>query len=107
MSKTISITFKINDAGDEADFKQAMKGKDMALALWDMDQNLWRPSWKHGYSQSEIADIIGKIDEACDKYYSNIPEADRPDARGLISQLHKLYREILDNHDVNVDDLTY
>jgi len=85
MSKLI-LEFNLPEDREEADL--ARRASDMASALFDIRQEVFRPARKHGYSNPEIAAFLNKHPEGCE----------------LIALLENLFTEVV--NDNNVGDLT-
>lgn len=75
------IEFNLPEENEELD--TTLKASKMSIALFDIQNELFRPSWKHGYS-----------DETLQKLCEN------EDVQKAIEILHKKFIEILEENDV-------
>lgn len=84
----MKIYFKFDDEleEDREKLKLMQKAVDMSIALEDIHNQVWRPSWKHGYPDPAIQSLL---DELGDKGYI------------LIERLHQVYLQILNEREVN------
>ncbi len=71
------LEFNLPEERDE--FKQAQKAADFHAALWDIQQKVFRPARKHGYSDTQIQALAeteagGILIEALERMFWNILE---------------------------------
>lgn len=85
---TATIKFKL--PSEQYEYYSATKGCDALAALWDIQQELFRPARKHGYSQPKLNALL-ESGEGRD----GILEA--------IGILEDMFRDILNEHDINID----
>lgn len=97
--KCAVLMFDLETHSEE--FSYARDGAALVSAISDIHNEVWRPSWKHGYSDPRIAEIIKKIDEALEPLDLKDCEGHKLSATSLIFELHKKYREILTIHGVD------
>lgn len=96
---TAILVFDMETNSEE--YKIAMDGSAMSCALFDIQQELWRPSYKHGYQDQNIAELIKKIDSALKPLGLKDEDGDILCANSLISLLMKKYHSILNDHGVS------
>jgi hypothetical protein len=77
---TATLTFDLSDSDDRMEFNRATKALDMAMALWELDMNGYRKFTKYNERQE------GAYQEG-------------------IEEVFKYIRELLDEHQINVEDL--
>jgi len=77
---TATLTFDLSDGDDRFEFNRMTKALDMAMALWEIDMNGYRKFTKYNERQEEA-------------YQEGIEE------------VFKYIRELLDEHQINVEDL--
>jgi len=75
-----TLTFDLNDGDDRLEFERIMKSKDMALMLWELDMNGYRKFTKYNDRQEEA-------------YQEGIEE------------VFEYIRELLKEHQIDVEDL--
>ena len=91
INATQSGTLKFNldtPEGQEA-FNRATKSLDLALTLWDVSQEVFRPHRKHGYPEGGILNV----DEWNEQTFN------------VVSRLEEIYYEILERRGIVLDDL--
>lgn len=93
------LVYDLESHRDE--FEMAQNASNMAAALFDIQQEVWRPAYKHGYSDKNISDLVEKINSVLEK--SDLVDAagDKIDAESLISALSTKYHDILEEHGVS------
>lgn len=79
---------------EQLEFQMASKASDMYAALWDIAQEVFRPARKHGYANEAVQNLLDKADEIKIEHDSAGTE--------LISQLEKMFYEILDKHEIKL-----
>lgn len=77
---TATLTFDLSDGDDRFEFNRMTKARDMALMLWELDMNGYRKFTKYNERQEAA-------------YQEGIEE------------VFKYIRELLDEHQINVEDL--
>jgi hypothetical protein len=77
---TATLTFDLSDGDDRYEFNRITKARDMALMLWELDMNGYRKFTKYNERQEAA-------------YQEGIEE------------VFKYIRELLDEHQINVEDL--
>ena len=77
---TATLTFDLSDSDDRFEFNRMTKALDMAMALWELDMNGYRKFTKYNKRQE------GAYQEG-------------------IEEVFKYIRELLDEHQINVEDL--
>jgi hypothetical protein len=77
---TATLTFDLSDGDDRFEFNRMTKALDMAMALWEIDMNGYRKFTKYNERQE------GAYQEG-------------------IEEVFKYIRELLDEHQINVEDL--
>jgi hypothetical protein len=75
-----TLTFDLNDGDDRMDFERMMKAKDMAMLLWEIDMNGYRKFTKYNDRQEAA-------------YQEGIEE------------VFEYIRELLKEHQIDVEDL--
>ena len=79
MSKA-TLTFDLSDGDDRYEFNRMIKARDMAMALWELDMNGYRKFTKYNERQEAA-------------YQEGIEE------------VFEYIRELLKEHQINVEDL--
>ena len=77
---TATLTFDLSDGDDRYEFNRITKAHDMAMALWELQMNGYRKFTKYNERQE------GAYQEG-------------------IEEVFKYIRELLDEHQINVEDL--
>jgi hypothetical protein len=77
---TANLTFDLDDSDDRMEFERMIKAKDMALMLWELDMNGYRKFTKYNERQEEA-------------YQEGIEE------------VFEYIRDLLQQHQINVEDL--
>ena len=77
---TATLTFDLSDGDDRFEFNRVTKARDMAMMLWELDMNGYRKFTKYNERQEAA-------------YQEGIEE------------VFKYIRELLDEHQINVEDL--
>jgi len=77
---TATLTFDLTDGDDRYEFNRITKARDMALMLWELEMNGYRKFTKYNERQEAA-------------YQQGIEE------------VFKYIRELLDEHQINVEDL--
>ena len=77
---TATLTFDLSDGDDRFEFNRITKARDMALMLWELDMNGYRKFTKYNERQEAA-------------YQEGIEE------------VFKYIRELLHEHQINVEDL--
>ena len=77
---TATLTFDLSDGDDRYEFNRMTKARDMAMALWELDMNGYRKFTKYNERQEAA-------------YQKGIEE------------VFKYIRELLDEHQINVEQL--
>lgn len=75
---------------EQSEFDLATKAGNMHAALWDIAQEVFRPARKHGYSDSVIQELVNRSDIQDDA------------GTELVSQLEKLFYEILEKYNIDL-----
>ena len=83
------VILEYNLPEDQEDFETAMQGASAKIALSEIDNQVFRPAQKHGYSDEAIRALLEAI----------------PEGKGeeLIGLLEEKFYEILNEYDVNGD----
>lgn len=88
------FTVEAIEQDDISQLRQMLDGPKAFAALNDMRENLFSPSYKHGYS-----------DEAIRKHFNDdLPEAEYDARFELISALEDKFREVLSDNGIVLDD---
>lgn len=89
MSK-VTLIFDLDEYHDKMELRRARKATDAYLALLNIHEHVWRPSWKHGYTDTTIQHLIDSI----------------PDNKGneLIQLLFEKYIAILEEYGIDVEE---
>ena len=77
---TATLTFDLSDSDDRFEFNRVTKARDMAMALWELDMNGYRKFTKYNERQE------GAYQEG-------------------IEEVFKYIRELLDEHQIDVEQL--
>lgn len=89
----VTFNFDTENLEDRIEMNRMLKATQMAIALDDIHDEIFRPAFKHGYEQ-RIEDLIAlcpEVDTDCGK--TNV-------AYEIISLLSDKYRDILENRDL-------
>lgn len=78
------LEFNLPEENEE--FKLALKGVSMSIALSEIANDIFRPARKHGYNDKELNDLIEK----------------NPDAEEIIGMLEKKFYEILEENEITI-----
>ena len=90
----MKITIETSEPEDERTLKLMFNAKNMAMAFWDISNELWRPARKHGYSDQNIS-----------KFFSqDLPEKELNERIELVAALEEKYRGILHDYGVYLED---
>lgn len=76
---THTIIFTLPEEKEE--LRDAMKGIDYHLALCEIHNKIFRPSWKHGYDDDNL---------------------DSEEAEIVIEKLHEIFCQILEDYEVEI-----
>ena len=79
-------TLEFNLPEENEEFKLALKGTSMSIALSDIANEIFRPARKHGYSDKALSDLIEK----------------NPDAEEIIGMLETKFFEILQENEITI-----
>lgn len=90
---TATLKYKLPD--EEYEFYCATQGANALLALWDIQQQLFRPARKHGYSDPKLHKLI---EEAPEGQGSTICEA--------ICILEEKFCEILNGYNIDLNKIS-
>lgn len=103
---TTTLTFQFSDEDlKERDTKLQclLKSQDLALALHEIRQRIFRPARKHGYPDPKIQRLVNTID-------GHLPDdlvVDSPSAGALVGLLEEEFDHILEEYGIRLDELTY
>lgn len=81
------LEFDLEDVEDERSLKRALKANDYELALYEMQQKVFRPARKHGYGDASIQKILDE----------------NPACAELVEKLEQLFYDILEDYEINLD----
>lgn len=90
---TATLKYKLPD--EDYEFYCATNGANALLALWDIQQEIFRPAKKHGYPDPKLHKLI---EEAPEGQGDNICEA--------ISILEDKFHEILNEYKIDLNKIT-
>jgi len=93
MKVTLDFDLADYENDDKRALEVALKGEDMLRALQEINEQIFRPSWKHGYT-SDIEDLVKLCPETKEGY--NI-------AYEIIEKLHEKYVRILEEYNIDTD----
>lgn len=64
----VTLRFDLDEPGDREAFQQHTKTEEVFLLLWDIEQEVFRPARKHGYSGLHSARLnkLLEIDEVAE-----------------------------------------
>lgn len=100
--KKIIIEHEIESKEDEIDFEITMKAKDMLFVLYELN-DLFRSIFKHGPQDRKLNDLLENQAVTIkdkDGMETTIPHE-------VIDRMWDLYREILEEHNVDLDRLMW
>jgi hypothetical protein len=89
---TATLKFKLPE--EDYEFSCASHGRDALGALWEIQQQIFRPARKHGYSNPKLVKLI---EEA--------PEDQREAICEAIGVLEEMFCDILSDCNINIDKL--
>lgn len=98
-AQTAILVFDLNESREE--YEQTRDAGNMAGAISEIQGQLFRPSYKHGYSDENIRSVIGKINAVLEKSNLKDEEGDNLRAESLISVLMDKYHSILSDWGVD------
>jgi len=99
----MKVTLQFNLPEEEQDFLLATKAGAMSAALWEIGQEIFRPARKHGYSDTQIQELITKLDGLVEKPQEFTLDGPARDATDLIGLLEQRFYQILQDHEVSLD----
>jgi hypothetical protein len=87
--KEVTITFKPDDDGyyDDNELQRAIKADDVWACLWHIQQEIFRPASKHGYSDQELQKMVDG----------------NPVGHEIIEKLEEKFLGILEERGINLD----
>jgi hypothetical protein len=88
-----TLSFNLPEERDE--FETAVNAGKYKAALWEVSQYVFRPARKHGYADARIQALIDKLDAVKVPDFDGYTEDMVGGGTELISQLEKLFYEIL------------
>ncbi len=88
MKAKLEFDLSDHESDDSSEFKMVLQAKNMNLALLDVFEKVFRPSWKHGYKDQELQILI----DSCS------------DNKGdeIVSLLYKIYEGILEDYNIEL-----
>jgi hypothetical protein len=97
------LEFNLQEERDE--FETAVMAPNMRSALFDVQQMVFRPARKHGYSRADIQELVEKLDELVSQHASIVdwPRDEYQyfkNATYLIGQLEGLFHQIMEENGV-------
>lgn len=95
-----TLTFSLPEERDE--FDTAVNADNYRLALFETSQMVFRPARKHGYPDAKIQALVDKLDEIKVPSMDGYTEEMVGGGTELISQLEKLFYQILQEVGVEV-----
>ena len=97
-----TLTFNLPEERDE--FETAVNADNYRLALFEISQKVFRPARKHGYPVGLIQELLDKADSCTVPVMDggNCKLYDAPAGTELVSQLEKLFYQILQEVGVEI-----
>lgn len=98
--RTGTLKFNLDEHYCNNDFKRASKANDAFYVLWEIQQRLFRPSYKHGYDKQmeDLLDKTGTSNSEGDFDY----ELRNGDL--VIERLMEMFHQILDENNISLDE---
>lgn len=93
MAKGI-LKFDMDEPFDRSAFRRACSATEAYIALSDISNEVFRPHRKHGYNDKVLNDLI-----------ENSGEAVGGAVLDAIEVLERMFSEILDRHNIDLNDL--
>jgi hypothetical protein len=91
----VKAILEFNLPEEQSEFDLATRAGNMHAALWDIAQEIFRPARKHGYNNQDIQAALNHTDTV------TTPEGYGAGTE-LISQLEKMFYEILEEHKIDL-----
>lgn len=93
----MKATLSFNLPEEQEEFQAAANAGKYRAALWEISQRVFRPARKHGYSVGPIQELLDKADSCTVPVMDdgNCKLYDAPAGTELVSELEKLFYEIL------------
>lgn len=88
-----TLSFNLPEERDE--FDTAVNADNYRLALFETSQMVFRPARKHGYADARIQALVDKLDTVKVPSMDGYTEDEVGGGTELISQLEKLFYQIL------------
>lgn len=86
----MKITLEFDSTDEPGAAEQALSAPRAFSALWDIQQKVFRPARKHGYSGNEYAARLNELGE-------------KPDVTEAIGLLETLFCKVLEDNDVDLN----
>jgi hypothetical protein len=87
--KTLTVSIRVKDPEDEKTARRLANADGAYMALYEMQEQLFRPARKHGYRSEKLQQML----------------TDFPPAADLVEALEALFSEILYDHAVHLEDV--
>jgi hypothetical protein len=95
------LEFNLEEPSSKLAFKRASNADNAYLALDAMWNELFRPAFKHGYSNKNLQELMDKSGTLIDKETGETINI----GYEIVSKLSEIYREILIDNDVDTEDI--
>lgn len=90
------LEFDMEDQDDKEKLNRMLKVDNLVIALEDIHNKVWRPNFKHGYSEEKIKKLIDKCGTYEDEHGHEVSIGSE-----LIEALHEIYISVLQDNEVD------
>ena len=94
----VTLNFNMDDPDDRSKHDKAINGFKAFMALIEIKDQVFRPSWNHGYDK-KIEDLLEKCGESVDKDGDLTNNGSQ-----IIGLLADIYFEIIQDNNLNLDE---
>jgi hypothetical protein len=91
----VKATLEFNLPEDQYEFDNAVQGRNVKLALWDVHDLIFRAARKHGYVSSRITAAVDEMNTALEPHGLSVEE--------FVGLLEESFHEILEGYSVELD----
>lgn len=95
-------TISFNLPEEQEEFELAIKAGKYRAALWEIGQQVFRPARKHGYSNVRIQSLLDTMDSVKVPSLDGYTEDEVGGGTELVSELEKLFYQILQEEGVEL-----
>lgn len=98
----MKATLSFNLPEEQEEFQAAVDAGKYRAALWEISQRVFRPARKHGYPVGPIQELLDKADSCTISLKLGDDDYEVGVGTELISQLEKLFYEILQEEGIEL-----